>query len=117
VSWFNSIRTAVLGVDVDAAQADYDRANSQLAALNAAKEWKAPADSYDFNAEVGEAFNEGLGEGADRLRRGGNAVFGTTLKTIFRALPWPVWLVLIAAAAFYLWPLIKTALKARKAIS
>jgi hypothetical protein len=104
MSWFNSIRTAVLGVDVDAAQADYDRANAQLEALNNARGWAPPRDSYDFNAEVGDAFNDELAVRADALRRGGNAIIGTTVSTIFRALPWPVWLAVGAVVIFYVGP-------------
>lgn len=68
-----------------------------------------------LDSEVSDDFYEGLGEGADYLRRGGDSLIGGLLGTALRAVPVWVWIALAVAAAVYFWPVLSRFIKRRSA--
>lgn len=58
-----------------------------------------PLQSTDAAAAYG--FAEGLGEGIQNISGGVNKTLAGTIKTIFSAIPWQVWI--LAAIALFIW--------------
>jgi len=108
---WNWIRTQVTGVDVNATQAQMNQSDAQLAALNQAAlntglytpaiYDQATAHWYtgqitDAGAQVDQAAAAGARQGLSNIASGINSAVNTTgkwtLKFIWDAIPWWVWL-------------------------
>lgn len=64
-------------------------------------------------AELSDAFGQGIDEGAANIKGAINATAGAVTGTFFKIVPWWVWPLVLIAIAFYFWPVIRAVLKAR----
>jgi len=128
---FNFVRTAVLGEDVDAIQAESNRLDAEIRAANERERSRpggriydrterergeeAAIDAYnivlmhedeqeqqsaDLEGQVGDAFREGLDEGARNIRQIIGAPF-TLAPAFLKVIPWQLWL--LGAALLFFW--------------
>jgi len=126
VSW---IQRTLYGVDLDEEQAKQDQVKAQLAAENEKdrekfgdawfEEAQANLDKSRINveAEVDQAFDEGLQEGAANVSaviRKPFEIVGTGIGAVLKGVPWWVWGIGLAVAGFYLWPVLGPMLGARR---
>ncbi len=117
---WNYLRTAVTGVDLDATQATLNASDTRLAALNRAALASGQYDQATYDqaqahwytgqipdaaGDVGQAFQDGARQGFDNvtgvIKAGINFPAKWTLKFIWDALPWWVWLGLLAGVLWY----------------
>jgi hypothetical protein len=125
MSW---IQRVLYGVDLDEEQARQDQLDAQRAAENEKDRaqygdaWFAETQAndersrIDVHAEVDQAFNEGLQEGADNITAIVSKPFeiaGKGVGAILAGFPWWLWLLGLGALAFFLWPLLAPALVTR----
>lgn len=122
---WNSLRSAVLGVDLEEVQRTSDATDAALQAENA-KDYSPGGTVYnqiveergvaaanetyeivqgheatqhiDVEAEVDEAFDQGLAEGAQNIK----GTIAAPFKLTWAILPWQVWLVGLVALFLYM---------------
>src|SRR5687768_332239 len=71
----------------------------------------------DERAEVDQAFDEGLQEGADNVTAVISKPFeiaGTAVGSVLKAFPWWLWVAGLAVAGFYFWPVLRPLLAKRR---
>lgn len=59
----------------------------------------------DSNLSPVGGFTEGIGDGADNIRKFVGGAMNTTAGTFLRLIPWQIWLILLIVAAFYTLPI------------
>ena len=113
---FNYLRTAVLGVDLDAEQQRNDALNAQAAALNQsaydrgvyddatfaiAEAHRLSSDHPDISSEVSDAFNQSIQDTVSGTANVINKTAKLPFTFLWKSIPWQVWLV--AAVALFLY--------------
>jgi len=105
------------GIDSEDEQARSDKLDADLRALNESKrdqygeDWFAQAQQHindnaipDVAGSIDDSFWEGWNEGAANIRSATGTGINKTAGTLFRILPWQVWLGLALYLAFLLSP-------------
>lgn len=112
MGWLSSL---FYGVDTDETQRTLDDTDAKIRALNekrlASGSWtqatydqsmqQLNAGQIDVNKQVSQAFTSEIKDRVGAAADGVNSGFNAVLSTVFRAVPWWVWL---GAAAWFAWP-------------